>query len=152
MSKENSYPASANQLEPDFVKKTVSDLLEIQNYFRYCQQNGMRPGVEGLALCLGTTRQTLFNWKLQKGCTEERANMIKASLQFINATLESAFLSGKVNPVSGIFMLKNWAGYCDRTDIAINSSDNSDDLNDDESSIEALEKKYANFDITEKSE
>ena len=78
--------------------------------------------------------------------------MIKASLQFINATLESAFLSGKVNPVSGIFMLKNWAGYCHRTDIAINSSDNSDDLNDDESSIEALEKKYANFDITEKSE
>lgn len=164
MSKENSYPASANQLEPDFVKQSVSDLLAVRNterpktdeecsqridtYFRYCQSNGMRPGIEGLCLCIGITRQTLYNWKVGKGCSEERSAMTRAAIQFIVANLENAFMSGRLNPVSGIFMLKNWANYADRQDISINASEGTDDLDDGENSIEALEKKYAGIDVS----
>ena len=31
----------------------------------------------------------------------------------INAFIEQALLSGKINPASGIFLAKNWLGYKD---------------------------------------
>ena len=168
MANSKAFLDAVNQIPSDFTKETVSNLLAIRHderpesdaqclerinqYFKYCSEHSMRPGIESLALSLGVSRISVFNWSKGKGCSPERQQMILAAVQLITSNLEQAFMSGKINPISGIFLLKNWCGYEDKTSLNVNTSNNADDLNDDDASIEELAKKYSMYDITEKSE
>lgn len=91
----------------------------VQYYFNWCASGGIRPGVEGLALALGTTRSTLNRWEHGENGADKR-DIIKKAKQFIANYLEILAQSGKINPVTYIFMAKNNHGYKDQTDININ--------------------------------
>ncbi len=82
----------------------------IQYYFNWCIDNGVRPGVESMALSIGTSRETLWNWQ-QSG--SERGRIISRAKTLLAALLEQWALTGKVNPTTAIFLQKNHFGYRD---------------------------------------
>ena len=85
----------------------------ISEYFEFCASRDFRPGIESLCLALGTSRSTLWNWCRQDGCSYEWAETCRNAKQTILVFLEQCNLSGKLNPASSIFYLKNWGNYVD---------------------------------------
>jgi transcriptional regulator with XRE-family HTH domain len=88
-------------------------------YFEYCTQVGLRPGVEGLALALGTTRSTLNRWEHGERGTVYR-DIVKKAKTYIADYLEALATTGKINPVTYIFLTKNNHGYKDQSEINVN--------------------------------
>jgi hypothetical protein len=124
----NNYPQGAlDSIEPDTNKLIISSLkhlhdlgvpqtdLEVSDrvdmYFAYCQQSGLRCGIESLALALHVSRQTIYNWSLGINCSVERMNTIQSAKQYIASYLEQITLQNKINPVSSVFLFKNWLSY-----------------------------------------
>ena len=85
----------------------------IDEFFGLCERTSLRPGIETLCMALHISRQTLLNWSRGDGCSRERKELINCARAFIHAFLEQASLSGKLNPATSIFLLKNWCGYRD---------------------------------------
>lgn len=85
----------------------------ISCYFDFCAERQMRPGVEGMALALGVTRQTILNWRHGIGSSQQRQNDVQQAYQLISASLEQMGLQGKISPPSYIWLSKNWQGYTD---------------------------------------
>ena len=79
-----------------------------------------------MCLALGTTRMTLNRWKNGIGCTESRTEDVKKAMQLIYAFLEDAGLSGKIPPVTLIWLQKNWQDYTDRVDLVARREDQYD--------------------------
>ena len=103
--------------DPPQVRQRIID------YFQLCADHDMKPAVNGLALCLGTNRQRL--WEIAS--ENERQLMIpaesKAYMKQAYASLqmlwENYMQNGKINPVSGIFLAKNHFGYKDQTEYVL---------------------------------
>ncbi|MCI8873930.1 MAG: hypothetical protein HFH51_13980 [Lachnospiraceae bacterium] len=120
----NSYPqGQIDDMETSTVQELVTSLKQlhdrgkpetdeeikqrIDEYFSFCQQSSIRPGIEFLCMALHISRTTLFNWNNGTG------ELIQSAKSFIAAYIEQALLSGKVSPPSGIFLMKNWLSYKD---------------------------------------
>lgn len=90
----------------------------IMDYFVICGEHGFRPAVASLALAMGIDRVTLFTWINGTGGIKnpEVINTIKKAYSIINAGYEDMMNTGKINPVAGIFLMKNNMGYKDQTD------------------------------------
>lgn len=128
-SRSNFPPNKVNEMSAASVHEIVSNVRQLYNlgqpkdveeckqriddFFELCERTSLRPGVESLAMALHVSRQTLSNWEHGKGCEPEQTVLIRNAKCFINAFLEQASLSGKLNPATSIFLLKNWAGYRD---------------------------------------
>lgn len=130
----NNYPqGQLDGIEPEKVQELVTSLKQlhdrgkpetdeekkqrIREYFLFCQQSSIRPGIESLCLALHISRTTLFNWNNGINCSKECQEMIQSAKAFIGAYIEQALLSGKISPPSGIFLAKNWLGYKDTVSI-----------------------------------
>lgn len=122
----NSFPADKKrelignlmQLRAKGIPETDSELEErISQYFSFCQNSSIRPGIESLCLSLNITRTTLWRWSQGTNCSKRRQQAVLAAKQLIGSFLEQALLSGSVNPVSCIFLLKNWMAYRDSISI-----------------------------------
>ena len=135
MARANNTPQRAlKAIQPEAITEMVTSLIELRNlgkpgtdaevkercdqYFRFCANSSLRPGIEGLALSLGVDRTTVWKWSQGIGCSKERAEIVSAARQAVITYIEAAQLSGKLNPVSSIFLLKNWANYTDRVEVA----------------------------------
>lgn len=117
------------EISTDDVRKMVKDLRRlyslprvrtdaevekrISEYFKLCDEQGMRPGIEQLSLALGVSRVTFFNWVHGIKCSKERQQIAEKAHQIVIAYIENATLSGRLNPASSCFFLKNWAQYRD---------------------------------------
>ena len=130
--KTSNYPSNQlNHLQEGVCSQIVTSLRELsqkgkpetleelQNridmYFRFCAERDFRCGIESLALSLGVTRQGFWLWCQDDGGghgTEWR-DVCRQAKQFILCFLESLSLSGRLNPASSIFYLKNWGNYKD---------------------------------------
>ena len=133
MGKNNFPQAGLDNLEPSTVQGLVSSLKElydrgkpetdhavkerIDDYFLFCENSSIRPGIESLCMALHISRTTLFNWANGDGCSRQCQELIQMAKSFINAFIEQCLLSGKINPASGIFIAKNWLGYKDSISI-----------------------------------
>lgn len=99
---------------------------QVKRYMEWCIERDMRPHVEGLALALKVTRQTLWNWSREGN---KRAEVILWAKQILSSLHEEWGLTGKLNPVTYIFLAKNHFGYLDDSTLhleAINAmNDNS---------------------------
>ena len=129
MGKQQFPQQQIDELEPDFVSNVVESLRElndlgkpitdeelgnrINEYFKFCQRTGNRPGIETLCFALHISRTTLFNWNAGLGCSENRRELINRAKGFIAAFMEQAMTRGKISPPSGIFLMKNWLNYKD---------------------------------------
>lgn len=107
-------------------------------YFDICAINDMKPSVAGYALALGVSRKTL--WEIVSGRLVKPpavCNSLKRAYDFLNAQMEDYMQNGKINPVSGIFLMKNSFQYQDKQEIEVSASQN------DAESPEQLASKYA---------
>ena len=118
------------QIDPSKVTAVVTSLRELSNrgkpesnlalkeriddYFEFCANSGLRPGIETLRCALGgVSRTTFYEWSCGVNCDSERQEIIQVAKSFIDAFIEQSVLSGLISPPSGIFLLKNWCGYRD---------------------------------------
>jgi len=115
--------SDVNVREPEQVKERMG------MYFALCAQDDMKPSVAGMAWANGVDSKTL---------PAESRNLIKKAYQLLNAQMESYMQNGKINPVAGIFLMKNNMGYADKQEVVLTPNQQLGD----QVSAEDLEKKY----------
>lgn len=109
-----------------------------ETYFEICQQNDMKPSVAGYALSLGISRQELWNIVSGKRVKPDAVlDLLKRAYLVLNAQMEDYMQNGKINPVSGIFLMKNSFQYQDKQEIQVSANQH------DAESPEQLASKYA---------
>lgn len=106
----------------------------IKQYFSYCIDNDIRPSAEGMALALNTTRTTLWRWRegSESNKPEGVRNAIKKGYSLLNYLLTQLMQDGHINPVSGIFLLKNNYQYFDKSEVVITPNNPLDQGNPEE--------------------
>ena len=120
--------ASAISEQLELTKWESIDIMQpeqirdrIETYFRWCITKDHKPHVEEMALALGVTRQTLWNWQQQGG---ERGEIISLAKQLLASLHESWGLNGKLNPATFCFIAKNHYGYSDNVSIEVSPHNN----------------------------
>ena len=99
----------------------------VQQYFQICADDDIKPSVASFALSLGISRQTLFTWlsgKVSVVSNPESMVTLKNAYDMINSYYEHMMNNGKINPVAGIFLMKNNLGYKDQTDYVVSAGNN----------------------------
>lgn len=114
------------QLRDMGIPKTDFELTDrITQYFNFCIETNRRPGIEGLSLALGTSRQNFWKWCNGDGSkSQEWRNQCLKARQTILAFIECVTMDGRLNPATSIFILKNWGGYQDCSNITIEQNQN----------------------------
>lgn len=112
--------------DPQEVQQRILD------YFTICGQCDFKPAVASLALALGIDRMTLFTWVNGTGGVKspEVIDTIKKAYAVINAGYEEMMNNGKINPVAGIFLMKNNMGYKDQTDHVVTARQETQETED----------------------
>ena len=138
MAKSNFPTNGLNNVSSEFAHDTIKSLNDlysmgrpnsddeveqrIDEYFRFCEQSSIRPGIESLGLALSVSRTALWNWEHGIDCSPRRQHLIVKAKSFVTAYLEQAMLNNKIYPGGAIFCLKNWAGYKDSVEITTEQS------------------------------
>lgn len=136
--KRRSRPEQKPQLEPGDNTKYINHSLRlaeyervnlkspeavaerIKAYFTICAEDDMKPSVVGLALCLGVDKSYLWDLRTgRRGEVPEVADLLKKAVGILNMQMEDYMQNGKINPVSGIFLMKNHFGYADKQEVVI---------------------------------
>ena len=121
--------------EPDQVRERIG------RYFQLCAEDDMKPSVAGIALAFGVDRKTFWAWANNVDSAylpNESRNFIKKAYQLLNAQMENYMQNGKINPVAGIFIMKNHFGYADKQEVVLTPNQQLGD----QVPAEDLEKKY----------
>lgn len=118
----------------------------LTEFFRLYAENDMKPTVAGMAMALGLDRRRLWEIKVGAQTTNrwiedlpsEVKDSIKKAYSLMENLWESYMNSGKINPVSGIFLGKNNFGYQDKQEMVLTpNTQNESDFNEDD-----LRKRY----------
>ncbi len=92
----------------------------ITTYFEICAEDDMKPSVAGLALALDIDRTYLWEIRAgRKGKNPEVANTLKRAMKILDLQMVDYMQNGKINPVAGIFLMKNNMGYEDKKEITV---------------------------------
>lgn len=98
----------------------------INEYFNICAVDDVKPSVASFALAFKVSRFTLFD--ILNGRNKARIknydciHTIKTAYDIINSYYEHLMNNNKINPVAGIFLLKNNMGYKDVSEYAITNN------------------------------
>lgn len=127
---------------PEVDMKTPEQVRErIGQYFRLCAEDDMKPSVAGMALAFGINRRTLWKWVNGIECAyipPESRDTLKKAYNFLNSQMENYMQNGKINPVAGIFLMKNNMGYSDKQELVLTPNQQLGD----QVSPEDLQRKY----------
>ena len=106
----------------------------------------MKPCVSGLAFALGMDRRRL--WEITRGIrgtnkiTHEVApgtrDILKKAYNILTIQMENYMQNGKINPVAGIFLMKNNMDYADKQEIVLTPNFGTEDA----ATPEQLQEKY----------
>lgn len=126
--------------DPEAVTERLSE------FFMLYAENDMKPTVAGMGMALGLDRRRL--WEIKTGnyhtskdlsaLPSKVTDSIKKAYSLMENMWESYMNSGKINPVSGIFLGKNNFGYQDKQEMVLTpNTQNESDFNE-----EDLRKRY----------
>ena len=110
----------------------------LNDYFKQCNDEGQLPTIEDMALALGTTRASLWEWENNRKCGPARADMIKTAKQIVAGIDAKLAAEGKIPQVVYIFRAKNFYGMKDQQDVIV--TPNTDPLGDRRSGEELTQK------------
>ena len=111
----------------------------IYEYFKICEEDDMKPSVSGLALALDCERTYLWRIREEKTAkSPEVSNTLKRAMKLLDAQMVDYMQNGKINPVSGIFLMKNNFGYADKQEVVVTPNNPLDGDKD----VAALEEQY----------
>lgn len=101
--------------------QTEEELItSINDFWINCIDNNLRPSIELLCSWLGVHRTTFWRWcNDYRTHSSEWQDICRRTHQGIVACLEQLGNTGKLNPVTYIFSMKNIAGYSDQTTTVI---------------------------------
>ena len=130
----------------DWKQPDMSRIEEVNqrilDYFQLCADNDMKPSFAGMALAFGVDRRTMWNWCNDvpggRHLAPEIRETLKKGQQILNAQMEDYMQNGKINPVSGIFLMKNNMGYTDQQEVVLRP----DSPLGEKADPEALKRKY----------
>lgn len=94
----------------------------IFEYFNICGKNDMKPSMAGMALAIGVSRSTLWNWSVGDTRGNTHLDSIKKAVQMLDSQMVDYMQNGKINPVSGIFLMKNNFGYKEQQEVVVTPS------------------------------
>lgn len=115
----------------------------VTEYFQICAEDDMKPSVAGLALALDIDRRYL--WELRegkKGNVVAVSDTLKKAMRVLDLQMVDYMQNGRINPVSGIFLMKNNFGYQDKQEVVVTPKN---PLGDAETP-QALADRYINLD------
>lgn len=112
--------------------------VRIEEYFTICAENDIRPSVAGMALALGVERNMINNWIVTGSKGDEITRILKKARQTLDFLMDQYMQRGKINPVSGIFLMKNNLGYKDQQEVVITPQNPFGDMQD----RKTLEERY----------
>lgn len=115
-------------------------------YFTHCFEEDMKPTVNGFCNALGIARQTLYDWKNGNRRLGTHQTIILQAYNMMEELWEDYMLNGKINPVAGIFIGKNFWGYTDKQEYVLTPNANG---GIEERTPEELEAKYAELPLEE---
>ena len=120
--------------------KSVEEVTQrITDYFAICAEDDMKPSVAGLALAMDITKEYLWEIRVgRKGKNPDVANTIKKAMQLLDLQMVDYMQNGKINPVSGIFLMKNNFGYADKQEVVLTPNNPLGDTKD----TKELEERY----------
>lgn len=114
----------------------------IEDYFTLCAKNDMKPTVAGMALAFGVERTVLWDYSTRHGhgakLPETVTNTLKKAYLILTSQMEDYMQNGKINPVAGIFLMKNNMGYQDKQEVVLTPNNPLGDVD----SNDKLEEKY----------
>lgn len=93
-------------------------------YFTTCAEADMRPNLAGLALALRISRTTMLDW-----CTGVKAKnpqvveVLSIARDIISANMEDFMVNSKINPIAGIFIMRNNHGYTNEDTVQVKPND-----------------------------
>jgi len=87
-------------------------------YLEKCKEDGVRVNLSSYALSLGTTPDGLNEMMCDKSRTQESRNAIQKGVAMVEAVMIEMMMEQRINPVTGIFLLKNHFGYKDQSEIS----------------------------------
>lgn len=122
---------------PDIDMKDVEQVnARLNEYFDFMAECDSKPTVSGLAIALnGMSRQTLSaivhdrptgGTGYQSALPRPVTDLIKKAYKILEILWEDYMNSGKINPVSGIFLGKNNYGYQDKTEYVLTPNQQND--------------------------
>ncbi len=132
-------------------KVDLSDVGAVQDrineFFALYTENDMKPTIAGMAMALGTDRKTLWaiknnqpangqGWKYD--LPPEVSDTLKKAYVLMENMWETYMNSGKMNPISGIFLGKNNYGYQDKTEYVLTPNQQ----NDNEYDADSIRERY----------
>jgi len=132
------------QITPPILSDRESLIGAIKQYLAICLEDGVAISINGLALALGTTRETLKKWVNGEARVENK-DIIEQAYEMVALQTELDIREGKGNPVGQIFLGKNDSGYVDEVKHTIKTS-KIDDIDEEE----LLKKYIGEVDITDK--
>lgn len=97
----------------------------IMQYFSLCAEEDMRPSAAGLALCLGCSREYLYalvNGEYRAKKNPELQYMLIQAIQILDAQMVDYMQNNDINPIAGIFLMKNNFGYRDEKNIIMHNN------------------------------
>ena len=108
-----------NIKDPEEVRQRINDYFKLYAFY------DMKPTVAGLGMALGLDRRRLWEIKTGNYTTStpklptEVKDSIKKAYKLMENLWETYMNSGKINPVSGIFLGKNNFDYKDKTEYVL---------------------------------
>ena len=111
---------------------------ELSDYFDTCTQYNIIPTVTNVALWLGVDRDTIYAHA--NNSASPYSDMMKNLLTYLHDQMQSGTLSGDINPVTYIFLSKNYYGMTDSKDINVKASANGGSSVNSQETAEALRK------------
>ena len=93
----------------------------IRQYHVFCVENDIKPDMPGMGLAIGVSRKTLWAWEngIESNKSQAIRNVLKRGREMNEFLLSQMMQNSKLNPVVGIFLLKNSHGYKDQQDVVI---------------------------------
>ena len=110
---------------------------ELNDYFDLCDKTDTVPTIMGIALWLGVNRDTIYAHA--NNPNSPFSDILKNVINFCHLTMENGTIDGKVNPVTYIFLAKNYFGLEDSKNINIAPATNDPTINNQET-MSALQK------------
>lgn len=87
-------------------------------YLEKCKEDGVRVNLSSYALALGTTPDGLNEMINDKRNAGETRNAILKGISMVESVMIEMMMEQRINPVTGIFLLKNHFGYKDQSEIS----------------------------------
>lgn len=109
------WPPVENTDDPDQIAE------RIDAYHQFCIANDVKPDMSGMALAFGVSRKTLWAWEngVESNKPMSVRNALKKGRQINEFLLSQLMQNGKLNPVTGIFLLKNNHDFKDQQEVVV---------------------------------